>query len=457
MSDLRRFVPMLFLAVAPALGDPTPARAQGTDAVRGSALRVFLDCDGQGCDDDRFRTDIDWVSWVRDRTLAQVHLIITSNQTGGGGNQYTLDFIGLEGLDGDNDQLPLTTLGTDTQDEIVTALTRVIAAGLARYSAAIGEPIGLVAGDPDEGGGGDDDDDPDTDEIVTGAEVQDPWNFWVFEIGGEMDLEGEEFENQRSFNAQFEASRTTDIWKFQLDAFGNANRNERELDDGRINVDERTNWSVDFLLARTLAPNWSAAVIAGAGASSRLNQDFGADMAVGLEYSFFPYEEAPRRSLTARYDLRMQHYDWEEETIYNETAETRPQHAFQVGLFQQQPWGETFVSVDLSQFLHDANKWRVGLNGELEFRITRGLNLDLQGGVGWIEDQIFISREGLTDEEILLGQYERPTDSTYELQVGLSFEFGSIFNNVVNNRFDSRGFGFGGGGDGGGGGGGDFD
>jgi hypothetical protein len=35
--------------------------------------------------------------------------------------------------------------------------------------------------------------------------------------------------------------------------------------------------------------------------------------------------------------------------------------------------------------------------------------------------------------------------------VGLSFEFGSIFNNVVNNRFDSRDFGFGGGGDGGGG------
>jgi hypothetical protein len=34
---------------------------------------------------------------------------------------------------------------------------------------------------------------------------------------------------------------------------------------------------------------------------------------------------------------------------------------------------------------------------------------------------------------------------TYELSVGLSFEFGSIFSNVVNNRFDSRDFGGGGG------------
>jgi hypothetical protein len=446
MAVLARGIPIFALALGaifaprPAAGAQTP-----TDAVREGALRVFLDCNTQGCDDDRFRTDIDWVSWVRDRTLAQVHLIVTSNQTGGGGNQYALDFIGLEELDGDDDQLPLTTLSTDTQDEIVTALTGVIAAGLARYSAAIGQPVLLETQSAGVG------DDADVDELVSAEQVQDPWNFWVFEIGGEFDLEGEEFENERSVNAQFDASRTTDVWKFELDAFGNVSRNERELDDGVINVDERTNWSVDFLLARTVATNWSAAVIAGAGASSRLNQNFGADAAVALEYSFFPYEEAPRRSLTARYDLRMQHYDWEEETIYFETAETRPQHALQLGLFQQQPWGESFVSIDASQFLHDANKWRVGLNGELEFRIVRGLNLDLQGGIGWIEDQIFISREGLTDEEILLGQYERPTDSTYELQVGLSFEFGSIFNNVVNNRFDSRDFGFGGGGDGGGG------
>ena len=46
-----------------------------------------------------------------------------------------------------------------------------------------------------------------------------------------------------------------------------------------------------------------------------------------------------------------------------------------------------------------------------------------------------ISREGLSDEDILLGRFERPTDMTYELSFGLSFEFGSIYNNVVNNRF----------------------
>ena len=36
---------------------------------------------------------------------------------------------------------------------------------------------------------------------------------------------------------------------------------------------------------------------------------------------------------------------------------------------------------------------------------------------------------------IFLGRFDRPTDFTYEFSIGLSFEFGSIFNNVVNNRF----------------------
>jgi hypothetical protein len=121
----------------------------------------------------------------------------------------------------------------------------------------------------------------------------------------------------------------------------------------------------------------------------------------------------------------------------------------QLRLFQLQPWGEATVSVSGTQFLHDFGLWNVSLFGNLEFRILRGLELELRGGVDFIEDQIFISAEGLTPEEILLGRFERPTDFSYFLQVGIGFEFGSIYNNVVNNRFDSRG--------GGGGGGNDFD
>lgn len=119
---------------------PGEAAAQDPGGVRTEPLRVFLDCNTFQCDSEYFRTEIDFVSWVRDRTSAQVHLIITGTQTGGGGSVFTLDFIGREDLEGDDDEIRHTTLGTDTDDEVVRALTGAIAAGLARYSAAIGRP-----------------------------------------------------------------------------------------------------------------------------------------------------------------------------------------------------------------------------------------------------------------------------------------------------------------------------
>ena len=419
---------------------PGEARAQQPEGgIRQDALRVFLDCNTFQCDDDYFRTEIGFVNWVRDRTLAQVHLIITGTQTGGGGNVFTLDFIGLQELEGSDDELTLTTLGSDTEDEVLGRMSRIIGVGLARYSTLIGQPavFEITAAQPDEVA---------TDRIVSGDQVEDPWDFWVFEASADVEIEGEESERQRQFSGSFDARRTTDTWKIEWESFGNFSRAEQELPDSTVSVDERTNWRTSLLVAYSLADDWSLGVLAGANASTSRNQDFGADAAVAVEYSFFPYEDAPRRSLTASYDLRLQYFDWEEETIFFETEELRPQHQLQLQLFQRQPWGESRVSISGSQFLHDLGKYNVSLGGDVEFRIMRGLDLEVRGDLALIEDQLFISREGLTVEEILQGRFERPTDYTYELSVGLSFEFGSIYNNIVNNRFDRRGGGnFGGG------------
>lgn len=421
---------LLVALVAGSVGHATSVSAQTQGGqIRGNALRVFLDCNTFRCDSDYFRTEIGFVNWVRDRTVADVHLLITSSQTGGGGNVFTLDFIGVGDLEGDDDQLLLTTLATATEDEVLQALTGVIAAGLARYSVAIGQPTGFEITSVG----------PDTDELVAPGQVDDPWNFWVFELRSEIELEGEETQKERSYDGSFEATRTTDLWKFEFEANGSFSRDERELSDGELAIDDRTNWNANLLLVYSLAPHWSVGVLSGAEASTRRNQEFGASGAVALEYSFFDYVEAPRRSLTARYDMVVEYYDWEEETIFGEMAETRPRHQLRLQLFQLQPWGETSVSLDGSQFLDDLGLWSASLNGDLELRILRGLNLDLRGGVQLIENQIFISREGLTDEDIIFGRFERPTDYTYYFSAGLSFEFGSIFNNVVSNRFDRGG------------------
>ena len=405
--------------------------------MRENTLRVFLDCKSYGCEDDYFRTEIDFVNWVRDRTLADVHVIITSNTTGSGGRFYTFDFIGLEKLDGLDDALTYTANTTDTRTETIQGLTQVIGAGLARFSTIKGDPhaFQISAGISSAGS---------VDRIVSNDEVEDPWNFWVFTLGTEFNFKEEETNQTTDYSLSLEANRTTETWKFEFQADTYNEEDERQLSDGVAAVAERESWGSELLLAYALADHWSIGIESDIGSDTWDNQDLYGGLYGELQYSFFPYEEAPRRSFTALYGLGGRYFDWTEETIFGQTSETRPQHRLQMRYYQLQPWGSATVSLNGTQYLHDTSLWNASLSGYLSFRISRGLNLSIRGEYSLVEDQLFISGEGLTDEEILLGQFARPTDFESSIRVGISYEFGSIFNNVVNNRFGSSGGGGGG-------------
>ncbi len=366
-----------------------------------------LDCNTFPCDSDYFRTEVAFVNWVRDRTLAQIHLIVTRNQTGGGGGVYDFDFIGLQELDAEDDRLTFTSLGTDTEDEILAGLSQVMGAGLARYATLIGQPSTFEISSPEQLA-------VNAGRLVSADQVEDPWNFWVFEVSARVNLEGEETENQRRYRGSFEAQRTTETWRSEFEWFGDFRKDERELEDGSLIVDERSSWNADVFLAYALADHWSLGTISGAGASTRRNEKFEATVTTALEYSFFRYVTAPRQSLTARYELGLQYFDWEEETIFFQTEELRPQHQLQLQLFQLQPWGESRVSVDARQYLHDSAIWSLSLSGDLEFRIVRGLELDLGAELEFIEDQLFISLARVSPTKTFFsgGSNGRRIDST---------------------------------------------
>ena len=407
-----------------ALVGPSTAHAQ-EPAVADDLLRVFLECSGMGCDQREFRTQMTWVNWMRDRQDAQVHVIVTNEQTGSGGRQYYLDFIGLEELDGADDQLTFSTLGTDVRDEAVQGLGRVLATGLARYSILIGAgaPFDIVGRDTG-----------DQERIVTAQEVDDPWDFWVFEIDFGTDFSGETSRQNRRANGGFEARRVSETWKIEFEAEGSWRRNEIQLSDTTI-VDTRRDWETDFFAGYALADHWSVGGRAEASAATRTNQDLNVGASGSLEFSVWPYVEAPRRSLRFSYSLGARYFDYEEETLFGQTSETRPVHDFNVRINKRQPWGSVFANVSASQYLHDLSKYRLSTGGFLSFRVVRGLNLNVNGRVSWIRDQLFLSADGATDEEILLQRRRLQSNFDWDFGIGFSFQFGSIYNNVVNNRF----------------------
>jgi hypothetical protein len=186
------------------------------------------------------------------------------------------------------------------------------------------------------------------------------------------------------------------------------------------------------------------------------NQDVQISIQPAMEYSYFPYEEATRRSLTALYEFGPQYRNYMDETVYGLLEETRLEHTLSLEFSQRQTWGDAGISVDASQFLHDLGKYRVGVNGDISFRIFRGLNVNLNANYSKQTNQIYIARGNDTDEEILLNLRSRASAYNYGMNIGFNYQFGSIFNNVVNNRFNGGGGGgpggFGGGPGGGGGG-----
>ena len=64
-----------------------------------------------------------------------------------------------------------------------------------------------------------------------------------------------------------------------------------------------------------------------------------------------------------------------------------------------------------------------------------GVLQNVYGNYEWIRDQLYISAAGATEEQILLRQRALATDFNYYTSFGISYRFGSIFNNVVNPRF----------------------
>jgi len=422
---------VLFLAFLLPL--PLAAQQQGGQEQRNGALRVYLECAARGCDESHIRTEIDFVNWVVDVRDSQVHLILTSQSTGSG-QEYRMDFIGREDLEGLDDQLTFSSSDTDTDDERIRGLTSTIAVGLARYALLTGHDLPFRVEVPNLA--------ERVADLPPGlqGDVDDPWDYWVFEVGGNVEFESEDRERSRSFRGNFSANRTTELWKISVGGYGSLSKDEYDLSDGSTYVDERDDWRLNGRVFYSLAERWSAGVETGANSSTRNNTEVGAEIGAGIEYSFFPYREWTRKRMTLQALIYARYFDYEFITIYDKNTEMVYDPALRWSLGFRQPWGSANFNATAETYLHNPDTfYRLSAGGRLSVRLFRGLEWNIRGDISKVRDQIYLSAEELTDAEILLQRRQLPTDYTFQISTGLSYTFGSIFNNVVNNRFGGGG------------------
>jgi hypothetical protein len=407
---------------------PGAASAQTDRPAPADQLRVFLDCDR--CDFDYLRREIPFVSYVRDRKDAEVHVLGTTQSTGSGGVEFTFKFIGLGRFAGIDDELKLATQQTDTEDDRRRGYLRVLKLGLVRYvtSTSLGENLQLLYRPPEQPPG-----------AAGSKPVNDPWNFWVFRVRGSGSVSGEQSSSGRNLSSSVSVNRTTEGWKISGSANLNYRRNRYTLSDGEDLTDESHEHSAGTMIVKTLSGHWSAAARARISSSTFVNQDRAVRLATGVEYNFFPYSESTRRQLVNQLTIAMTNYDYMEPTIYGKTSETVGSAIFLSSFDVRQPWGDSGLSLEASMYFHDPARHRVVLDGNIDVRLFRGLSLNMEGSVSRVRDQLYLKAGDATDEEILLRRRQLATSYRYRFSTGVTYTFGSIFNNVVNPRFREGG------------------
>jgi hypothetical protein len=399
------------------LGSGTAFGQVVADTLRKDALNVFMEAS------DYIRKEIPYVNYVRDIKDAGLYIISTSQRTGSGGVEYTYFFIGQNENEGMRDTLMFTSSPDETSEIIRQNEVKTLKMGLVRYVARtpLSKYISIGFSEP-----------------LSETVSTDKWNSWVFKTSVSGYASGEKSYRSSYLNGSFSANRVTQKLKSSLSLRYSYSADEYEVDDDLI-TSEYNSKSINGLLVGSLTDHWSVGGSLYAGASKYNNSDLSLDIQPGIEYNVFPYSESTRRQLRITYKAGFSYVNYIDTTIYNKVKENLLSHSLTINYEIIQKWGSADLSLGYSNYLHDWTKNNISLNAYLNLRIAKGLSLNFGGGGAIVHDQLGLVKGGATQQDILLRLRELETQFEYYTSFGLTYTFGSIYNNVVNPRFGNSG------------------
>ncbi len=389
--------------------------------LRKQALNVFLDC--RWCDRNYIKKVIPFVNYVTNKDEADVHIFVRRQINGGGGGDYTIDFIGHDDFENINDQLKFISSVDETSDETRKARSGVISMGLMKYVARtpIGRNIKIVYennGVPER--------------MLNPTVEDDPWNSWMFRLRGSGSFNKDENYKSSRLNTTFSTDRITPELKIQMDVrYDNRQTYYTQTDSKSF----RKNWSVKGSVIKSLGPNWAYGGRYSTSGDTYNNYDFAASVGPAIEYNFFPYEESFKHQIRVQYGVSGIYHDYTDTTTYFKTDETVFRHYLSMAIGFNQEWGSGYISLTGANYLHDFALNNLGLRANINYRIYKGLSVSFETRANLIHDQINLPKGDASEQDVLTRQIALRTGYSYSFECGLTYSFGSIYNNVVNTRF----------------------
>ncbi len=366
------------------------------------------------------------VNYVRYKNEADVYILFTKQSTGSDGKKFTVDFTGENIFRGINESLSFILKKGDTDEDERLKSVQILKLGLIRYFSRTDIADKLTITFP-------------TEKIK--EEIEDKWNSWVFNLGLSGFFNGEESSSSQNLWGSLSASKVTEEMKVQFRFNGSMNKSKYEWDND-VYESSSNNKSFNAYLVASWTDHLSFGFWTYIYSSSYSNVDINFGLYPGIEYNIFPYSESNRKQLRFQYKLSPNYVYYTEKTIYEKYSEKLVKHSFRTEIDYIQSWGSMSVSLVASQyliiddiFLENLEKNKITLYSNVSWKIYKGLSLDLWGNAARVHDQLSLAAGDVTTEELLLRQKELQTQYTYFLSIGLSYSFGSIYNNIVNPRF----------------------
>jgi len=394
-------------------------------------IKVFLDCSNTWCDETYIRTEINTVDYIIDRVSADVHILLTTQNIGSGGEQFQLIFYGLNEYQKEPDTLRFETLPLATDVEERESLVHYLKAGLIPFIAKAGylHEVTLLtkqqANSDKKGKAGN-------------AATKDKWNYWVFRTRINGNFNSDQNYRSRDLGSRISADRITDKQKLSFSLNANDNRNIFIINNKKIQV---RNHSINFshLFAKSINEHWTYGYELNGSQATFVNIKKSISFNPSIEYNIFPYSNVNTKLLTIRYgpDIRSnQYYDT---TIYGKTNEILGGHNLLVNLSLNQKWGTISTGMNYRNFFHNWRLYNLSFNTYVDVRLTGNLSFNIYAFPSIVRDQVFLPKGDATADDILSRRRQLQTNYNFYMGFGVTYRFGSVLNNFVNPRFNNGG------------------
>lgn len=395
--------------------------------VPSDLLRVHIDC--TPCDLAALKTAIDFVSFVPARDGADVEVTGDAQSQPDASRKWTFVVTGQQRFAGQTRTLSVVTSSSQSADDVRASVARLMKLALTDFAAttSIGPQLYVSHHPPNL--------------QAKTVVAHDPWNYWVFRLGANGFLNGEETSASSNFFASASANRVTENWKWNFNVNRSVNRNRFDVegDEGEpLQFTSRTSeWNTSGLIVKSLGPHWSAGVSTNVSHSSYSNEELTSSVGPGIEYDIFPYAESSKRSVTIQYNVYTARYTYAEETIFGKLKEVTPRQQLSASMGFQQKWGSANASCTFSQQLDHLEREHVSLFGGFNVRILKGLTVNGFASFSRIRDQFSLPKGDASEEDVLLRLRQLETGHRASMSFGVSYSFGSLSNKTVNPRFNN--------------------